>query len=220
MLYITSHNLFYNWKFVPLNPFHLFCPTLHPPLLWQPPVSAKILTDLTRYINFWPEASGLKVTWEQFFQSVPIWLYKLNGNKENRIASWRGCNTGVLCVTWWKLPHLGLLGTWIFREGKIISHKEPKAMGWEGLQMLKVEAIWHRGPGGKKRTRAPRAKLKSQEAKVGCGERSELNSRAQGFGLCVCVCMHTCMQLRPAASGPAWWHILGIMAEHVWSWRS
>ena len=31
MLYITFLRLSCNWKFIPLNPFHLFCPTPHPP---------------------------------------------------------------------------------------------------------------------------------------------------------------------------------------------
>ena len=29
MLYITSRGLFYNWRFVPLPPLHLFCTLLH-----------------------------------------------------------------------------------------------------------------------------------------------------------------------------------------------
>ena len=39
VLNITSlSHLFYNWNFVPLNQFYLFCPTTHSLPLWQTPV--------------------------------------------------------------------------------------------------------------------------------------------------------------------------------------
>ena len=48
MLYITFlWYFFYNWKFVPLNPIHLYHPSLHPSAFWQLPVCS---LDLSQFL--------------------------------------------------------------------------------------------------------------------------------------------------------------------------
>ena len=80
--YITRCSLFYNWKFVPFDHLHSFCPHLNPYCLWQSPICFLFIwifvffqiphiSEIIQYLSFSVWLTLLSVMPWSFIHSVP-----------------------------------------------------------------------------------------------------------------------------------------------------